>query len=75
MKAKTNLRAKIQKAMRQNEIEVLAHLRKYRVTHTTFLRKSWHNALDRLLAAAKVDWSGGCLVPKKGAGPVTPAVR
>lgn len=70
-----NTYSKIRTAMRQNERELLHHLRKYRVTHTSMFGLAWHKALDRLMAAKKVAYRKGRYVAVKNARPVTPWQR
>ena len=70
-----NLQTRIKMLMRQNELELLHHLRKHRVTDTWNFSKAWHNALDRLMAKKKVVYRKGCYVAVKNARPVTPWQR
>lgn len=65
----------IRKAMRKNEVSLLAYLRRERVTYISLWSIAWHNALDRLEKAGRVKFHNGVYVVRKGAGPVTPAVR
>jgi hypothetical protein len=66
-----NTYSRIRQAMRQNELEVLAHLRKHHVSYTTFFGRAWAHALDRLQEAKKVVFRHGRYWVVKGAGPVT----
>lgn len=70
-----NTNTKIRRAMRRNEVELLAHLREYRVIGTTFFGRSWSRALDRLIEGGQVSYRAGRYAPRKGARPVTGAVR
>lgn len=71
-----NTYVKIRNAMRQNEVEVLAHLRQYQVIDTMFFGRSWVHALDRLEAAGRVNYARtGYYKPRKGAQPVTGKAR
>jgi len=65
----------IRKAMRKNEVSLLAYLRRERVTYISLWSIAWHNALERLEKAGQVSIRKGVYTVKKGAGPVTPAVR
>jgi len=62
---------RIRLRMRENERSLLAHLRKYRITHTYFFGMSWHNALERLTAAKKVVYRNGRYIAVRRARPVT----
>jgi len=66
-----NTYTKIRHSMRRNEVELLAHIRKYRVGLTALLGMAWHNALNRLLAANMVYYHDGRYHVRKGARPVT----
>jgi hypothetical protein len=70
-----NRYTEIKKAMRRNEVELLAHLRKNRVGLTALLGRSWNNALDRLLQTKQVFYHDGRYHVIKGARPATPAIR
>ena len=63
----------IKKAMRKNEVELLAHLRKNGAP--VFFGRAWHNALDRLLKGKRVVYRDGRYQTRKGSHPVTGAVR
>lgn len=76
----------IKAAMRANEVSLLAHLRKHRVTHMMGFGMAWTNAMDRLLDGGMVTYVreytrqgrqayGAHYVARKGARPVTAAVR
>lgn len=64
---KANLR--IKKAMRDNERDVLAHVRKYgRIALIGAMSISWHHAIDRLLASKRMRYSrkaGGYVAVKR----------
>lgn len=70
-----NLHKRIRRAMRQNEVELLAHLRAYRVIGLTFFGRAWLNALDRLKKGGMVRFRDGQYKVRKGGRPVTGAVR
>jgi hypothetical protein len=71
----------IRQSMRRNEVDLLAHLRRYCITHTSLFSMAWHNALDRLEAGGMVRFVKskgaytGRYLPRPGAGPVTAPVR
>jgi hypothetical protein len=64
----------IKAAMRRNEVEVLVHIRR---NDGAFIwpSVSWYNAMDRLESAGMVVYHNHRYVAKKGARPVTGAVR
>jgi hypothetical protein len=64
----------IRSHMRNNEVTLLAYMRKHNGTDAVGLGKAWFNALDRLQAAGRVVYRNGRYHAHKGAGPVTPAV-
>ena len=65
----------IRRSMRENEIALLSHLRQNRVTTVVMWGNGWHGALERLEKSGRVKFRNGIYTVKKGAGPVTPAVR
>jgi hypothetical protein len=71
-----NTHERIQRSMRKNEVELLAHIRAKQIKYTMFLSIPWHNALDRLVAGKMVTYVKGLgYRARSGARPVTPAVR
>ena len=66
---------KIRRGMRLNEVSLLRHLRRHRVTMTILLGRAWNKALDRLEDGGQVKYRNGAYRPKKGARPVTPAIK
>jgi hypothetical protein len=68
---------KIQRAMRQNEVDLLFHIRTTRVSYLDLFSMAWHNALNRLEKAGMVRFSrkNRQYVARFGARPVTPVVR
>lgn len=73
---------RIRQSMRKNEVELLAYLRKNNIGTTTLFGMSWYRALDRLMAGGMVQfvrgrnrYRVGRYTVRKGAKPVTPAVR
>jgi hypothetical protein len=67
---------RIRAAMRRNEVEFMAYLRRQGgIWHTGLLGRGWSGAFDRLYAAGRIRMDNGFYVAQPGAGPVTPAVR
>ena|SRR5256885_12512953 len=62
---------RIRLGMRDNERNLLSHLRKYRVTNTDFFGMGWHNAFGRLMDAKKIEFRSGRYRAVRGARPVT----
>lgn len=72
-----NAYKRIRKAMRENEVELLAHIRENRIDTCSMLGRAWMGALDRLTDAGMVRYSKAsfCYRARKGARPVTGAIQ
>ena len=64
---------KIREAMRENEAELLQHIRTHRVFSITLFPLSWMRALDRLESGKMVYYNRrkGCYEVRRYARPVT----
>lgn len=67
----------IRQAMRQNEVDLLKHLRNRDVTSLCMFGRAWMGAMERLEASKMVKYDQNFRVYKarKGARPVTPVVH
>lgn len=76
-----NAHTKIRQGMRQREVDMLSYLRRNQVSYLGLFNIAEHNALDRLERGGMVSYEKkrgqltGFYKVRKGARPVTPAVR